>query len=149
MRGEIHIEDFPHRTADKIRYADTDRQGHVNNAVFAMLLETGRVEVLCDPAAPLAEPGSSFVIARLALDFHSEIRWPGTVVIGTRVATIGHSSMMLEQGLFQLDRCVATAEAVIVLMDEATRKSRSLPAAAVERLSSLMKGRTSQGVNAG
>ncbi len=40
------LEDFPHRTFDKLRYGDTDRQGHVNNAVFATFLETGRVEML-------------------------------------------------------------------------------------------------------
>jgi hypothetical protein len=57
--------------------------------------------------------------------------------------------MTREQGLFQLERRVATAEAVIVLVDEATRKSGSLPAAVVKRLVSLMKERTSQGVNAG
>jgi len=119
----------------------------VNNAVFAVLLETSRVEVLCDPAAPLAEASSSFAIARLALGSHSEIHWPGTVLIGTRVATVGHSSMTLEQGLFRLDRCVATAEAAIVLMDEAARKIAITPAPVVKRLLSLTRERTSQGVN--
>lgn len=37
----LSLEDFPLRTYDKIRYADTDQQGHVNNAVFATFLETG------------------------------------------------------------------------------------------------------------
>ena len=59
---------FPLHAHDKLRYADTDRQGHVNNAVFATALETGRVELLHDPNLPLAGPGSSFVIARLELD---------------------------------------------------------------------------------
>ena len=36
------LDQFPLRTRDKLRYADTDRQGHVNNAVFATFLETGR-----------------------------------------------------------------------------------------------------------
>lgn len=128
---------YPLRTFDKLRYADTDRQGHVNNAIFATFLETGRVEILYDPAFPLAEPGSAFVIARLALDFRSEVRWPGTVEIGTRVAAVGRSSLTLAQGLFQDGRCVATAETVIVQMDEATRRSRPLSEAAVARLSSL------------
>jgi acyl-CoA thioester hydrolase len=50
---------FPLHAYDKLRYADTDRQGHVNNAVFATALETGRVELLHDPSLPLAEPGRS------------------------------------------------------------------------------------------
>lgn len=137
MTNNIEPGDFSVHTFDKIRYSDTDRQGHVNNAIFATLLETGRVEILYDTAAPLAEPGSAFVIARLTLDFRSEIQWPGTVQIGTRVASIGRSSVKLEQGLFQNEKCVASAETVIVLMDETTRQARPLPAAAITRLSSF------------
>ena len=131
------LADYAIRTSDKIRYADTDRQGHVNNAVFSTLIETGRAEIVYDQTAPLAEPGTSFVIARLALDFRAEINWPGTVWIGTRVARIGRSSFTLQHGLFQDERCVATAEVVIVHVDDATRKSRPLSAAAVQRLSGL------------
>ena len=76
------IEVFPLRTSDKIRYRDTDRQGHVNNAVFASFLETGRVELLYDPEQPLTGEGCSFVIASLKLEFFNELRWPGEVEIG-------------------------------------------------------------------
>lgn len=35
-RNKNHaLADFPFQTFDKVRYADTDRQGHVNNAAFA------------------------------------------------------------------------------------------------------------------
>jgi acyl-CoA thioester hydrolase len=133
----LKYEDYPVQTSDKIRYVDTDRQGHVNNAVFATFLETGRVEILYDPAQPLTDVDSEFVIAKLVLNFKSDIRWPGTIRIGTRIASVGRSSVTLEQGLFQNDRCVATAETVIVLMDQRTRKSRPLPEHAIKRLSSL------------
>ncbi len=138
MTDDIRLDDFPLRTSDKLRYADTDRQGHVNNAVFATFMETGRVAFLHDPQAPLAEPGSAFVIARLTIDFRAEIVWPGEVEIGTRVAAVGRSSLTLEQGVFQNGRCAARAESVIVLMDEATRRSRPLSPAARDRLTLLM-----------
>ncbi len=137
MTEDFRLDAFPLHSMDRIRYADTDRQGHVNNAVFATFLETGRVALLYAPDAPLAEPGSAFVIARLAIDFRAEIRWPGDVAIGTRVASVGRSSIRLEQGVFQDSLCVATGESVIVLMDEQTRRSRPLPAAAIERLKAL------------
>lgn len=127
-------------TTDVLRYADTDRQGHVNNAVFATFLESGRVRVLYDPERPLAPDGAAFVIARLTLDFRSEIRWPGTVEIGTAVARLGRSSVTLVQGLFVGDRCAATAESVIVLMDEATRRSRAFPADSRAVLDGLSAG---------
>ena len=137
MTNDAKLDEYPLVTSDKVRYADTDRQGHVNNAAFAMFLETGRVEILYDPRGPLAKPGCAFVIAKLVLAFRSEINWPGVVQIGTRVARIGRSSISLEQALFQDGRCVATAETVIVQMDETTRQGQPLSAAAVERLSLL------------
>ena len=126
--------DYPRRTHDKLRYADTDRQGHVNNAVFATFFETGRVAFLYDPAAPLHAPDGAFVIARVAIDFADEIRWPGSVDICTRVASVGRSSIRLEQALFQDGRHVASAESVIVHVDTGDRKSRPLPPATVAAL---------------
>lgn len=132
------LADYPLHTYEKLRYADTDRQGHINNAVFSTMLETGRVELLYAPQAPLADAGCAFVIASLRLDFRGEIRWPGTVDIGTRVARIGNSSLTLEQALFQDGSCVATAETVIVQMDEGTRRAHPLPAETAQRLSALL-----------
>lgn len=53
---------------DKLRFGDTDRQDHVNNALYATLFETGRVELLYDSAEPVRDPGSALVIARLIID---------------------------------------------------------------------------------
>jgi acyl-CoA thioester hydrolase len=117
------LTDFPLRSYDKIRYGDTDPQGHVNNAVFSTYLETGRAEIM---VSPQAETGSTYVIARLELDYVGEITWPGTVEIGTMVESIGRSSFKLYQGLFQNDRCVGVARTVLVMMDKQTRRSRPL-----------------------
>jgi acyl-CoA thioester hydrolase len=113
-------------THDKLRYCDTDRQGHVNNAVFATFCETGRVTFLYDEKLNLAGPGANFVVARLELDFRSELFYPGQIDIGTRVLTIGRSSFRVGQGIFKGDACAATAESVMVLMDDATRKAKPL-----------------------
>jgi acyl-CoA thioester hydrolase len=126
--------DFPRHSYDKLRYADTDKLGHVNNAAFSTFFETGRVELLHDPAAPLHGPGGGFVIARVTIDYVAEILWPGKVDIGTRVASVGRSSVRLEQALFQDGRHVASAESVIVHIDLAERKSRPLPPSSVAAL---------------
>lgn len=131
------LDDYPFRTFDKLRYCDTDRQGHVNNAVFATFFETGRVEMLLDPDHPFLEPGRSLVLARLEIDLVAEINWPGTVEIGTRVARIGRSSLALEQAVFQAGRLAARGNSVIVLTDETTRRSTPFSPAAVERLQAV------------
>lgn len=134
---DAKLSDYAFKAHDKLRYGDTDRQGHINNAVFATLFETGRVEFFRDASVVLKDAGSEFVIARLVVNFRREIRWPGTVSIGTRVASFGRSSIKLEQALFQNDQCVATGESVVVLMDEATRRSRPFSPAVAEQLSAL------------
>lgn len=131
------LDSYPLRAVDRLRYGDTDRQGHVNNAAFATFCESGRVAFLCDPERPLAPAGSAFVVARLLIDFRAEITWPGEVEIGTRVTRIGRSSFSVAQGLFQRGKCVATAETVVVLMDEATRRSHRLPDTLIETLQKL------------
>ena len=125
-------------TTDKIRYADTDRQGHVNNAVFAVFLETGRVELLYNPERPLVSEGGEFVIASLNLSFIGEIRWPGEVKIGTYVKRVGTSSMTIGQVLYQQHDCVAEAETVIVQIDLKTRKALPLSHKAKEHLTKLI-----------
>ena len=130
----LSLDDFPMQTADKLRYGDTDRQGHVNNAVFATFLESGRVELIYNADDPLAAPGAEFVIAQLVLDFRNEIHWPGTVQTGTRVASIGRSSIKLDQAIFQNGRCAATAQTVIVQIDTSTRQSSPLTDRTRERL---------------
>lgn len=131
MRPEY--ENFPLKTYDKIRYADTDRQGHVNNALFSTFLETGRTELLY-AKEPLHAENASFVIASQKLDLLSEIRWPGIVEIGSAVTRIGNSSLSLFQGIYQDGKLAAVAETVIVQMDDHTRKSKSLSSETIERL---------------
>lgn len=134
LSADLPVKDYALWTYEKLRYADTDRQGHVNNAIFSTMLETGRVELLYNPDAPLHDTGCTFVIASLHLDLHHEITWPGRVDIGTRIASIGRSSMTIEQGLFQNGRCAASARTVIVQTNEVSRRSQALGEATTERL---------------
>jgi acyl-CoA thioester hydrolase len=110
-------------TYDKLRYGDTDRQGHVNNAVFATFCESGRVTFLYDDRLALAGANGEFVVVRLEVDFRAELFYPGQIDIGTRVLGIGRSSFRLGQGIFNGETCAATAETVLVLMDKTTRKA--------------------------
>jgi acyl-CoA thioester hydrolase len=131
------LEEYPLRSNEKLRYADTDRLGHTNNTVYPMLFETGHVELLYGDRAPKLESGCAFVIARLVIEFVGEAHLPGTVEIGTRVSKLGQSSVDLEQAMFQDGRCVATAKSVIVLFDGVGHRSRPLPSPVVQHLSAF------------
>lgn len=120
---------FPHWTSEKIRFQDIDRLGHVNNVAITIYAESGRVEFLdaVMPAALTAGNGPLWVIARLDVQFRAQSHYPGTVDIGTRVVRIGNSSITLGQGLFVGERCIATTESVVVLIDPDTARGMSLP----------------------
>lgn len=132
------LSDFPVTAMDTIRYGDTDKIGHVNNAVFSTFLETGRTRLLWGGESPVAPQGASFVLARLVLDYRAEMLWPGEARIGTGVLAVGNSSMTLAQAIFQGDLCTATAETVLVLFDTVTRRPLPLPEDARTRLAALM-----------
>jgi len=132
------LSDYQHQTFDKLRYGDTDRQGHVNNAVFSTLFETGRVEMLYASGESLLDADCSFVIANLHLDYLGEITWPGRVEIGTRVASVGRSSLVMEQALFQNQQCVAVAKTVIVQVNQTTRRSQVFSAESALQLGTLI-----------
>lgn len=122
-RPALRLEDFAGQAYDKLRYGDTDRQGHVNNAVFATFMETGRVELIYNPDDPLLEDGFSFVLAKLDINYIAEVLWPGTVEIGSRVTRVGRSSVSMQQAVFQAAKLCASAETVVVHFDQTTRKS--------------------------
>jgi acyl-CoA thioester hydrolase len=128
------LADFPLHAYDKLRYADTDRQGHVNNANFATFLETGRVAFIYNEEAPLLQDGFSFVIAAMNINFLREAQWPGRVEIGTGVTKIGNSSIGVYQQVFQGEVCVASAETVIVQVNDRTKRAAALTDAARKTL---------------
>jgi acyl-CoA thioester hydrolase len=131
------LEDYPLRNNEKLRYADTDRLGHINNTVYPMLFESGHAELFYGDRAPKLESGCIFVIARLVVEFVGEARLPGTVDVGTRVNKLGKSAVDLDQAVFQDGRCVATAKSVVLLFDGATHRSRPLPPPVVQHLSAF------------
>jgi acyl-CoA thioester hydrolase len=133
------LEDFPAQDYDKLRYGDMDSQGHVNNAVFTTLLETGRTSLLSHPGINAwIHGGYAYVIARLAVDYRAELVWPGLVHIGTGVKSIGKSSIVLEQGLYQGEKCVATAQSVMVQVGKASHRPEPITDATRAILEGLM-----------
>ena len=132
-------DDFPHIRHEKVRYSDTDRQGHVNNAVFSTFLECARTDILYDKSRGLIISGRELVIVQIEIEFLAEVAWPGTVEIGSRVKKIGHSSIVFEQAIFQAGKCASVSTNVMVMIDAVTRKSIALPEDVMEGLADVIK----------
>ena len=121
------LDGYPIRTSEKLRFADTDRNGHVTNAVYATCCQNARMELLHDRSRIPLPVDAHFVVARLTLEFLQEMHWPGAVEIGTRLDGVGSSSLAMTQSLFRGVRCVAHAYSTVVLIDRSTRRPRPLP----------------------
>lgn len=135
------LEDFPHRIVETLRFADTDRNGHITSSVFAICCQSGRLALLSDPGRGVEPPSSQFVLASLQLDYLRELQWPGTAEVGTRVERVGRSSVTLAQALFQAGRCAAIARSIAVLVDATSRCSRPIPSGSVDILKAFIGAR--------
>jgi len=116
-----------HWLSERVRWTDTDQVGHVNNLSISNYCELGRVSFLEPYLAPGVALRAPFLIVRMNTSFLGEVHWPAFVDVGTRVPEIRGSSVRLADGVFLAERCVATADSILVHIDEATRKAKSIP----------------------
>ena len=126
QKQEIILSDFKFKSFDKLRYGDTDRQGHVNNVMFLRFYETNRCELLYSQEKKFHDSSGAFVIAQASLDFLKEIFWPGNVEIGLNITKIGRTSITFEQAIFQDTVLVSKSTSVIVHIDTETKRPKAL-----------------------
>ncbi len=109
--------------SEHVRYADLDTNGHVNNVSYAVYGETGRIAFFDAVIRPLIAPGHGWLVARVAIDYRSEMRFPGDADIGVRVLGVGRTSVRKGYAVFQDGVCAATMESVCVHRDRAAGRS--------------------------
>ncbi len=109
---------FPHVRRERVRFRDCDTMGHVNNAVYSTYLEEARIDVLGGL--------SDFILARVEIDFRSELRAGEEIEVGTRVGRIGTKSFELEHEIRAATRVVAEARSVLVAYDYERAESVAL-----------------------
>jgi acyl-CoA thioester hydrolase len=137
-------DDLLHITPIQVRFGDTDRFGHINNASFATYLESARIELITSLGYPLG----GMILAHMAIDFRRQLQVGDPLVVFTRVERIGTSSVTMLQALVRPARpelglgvpravpvsaapageWVADARTVVVRFDY--REDRSVPVSA-------------------
>jgi acyl-CoA thioester hydrolase len=123
-------ETFTHWSPVTIRFSDQDSLGHINNVALSQYFEVSRTAFVYDVirlAGPEAMETVEFILARVVIDFVSELHYPGAVEVGGRLIRLGNKSMTSGYGIFSGQRCIATSEAVNVFYDMKTRSSMVPP----------------------
>ncbi len=118
---------FNHWSEVSIRYSDQDAMGHVNNVAIAQYIEVGRTKLIYGLLKKFIQGNLEFVLAHVAIDYHREFHYPGTVDVGARILRVGNKSLTTGYGVFLGDVCVATCRSVNVFFDLATRKAVEPP----------------------
>ena len=120
--------EHPYVHRDTVRFRDCDAMGHVNNAVYSTYLEEARIGVLGDLI--------DFILARVEIDFRSELRAAEEVEVRTRCSRVGRKSFDLEHVITADGRVVAEAKSVLVSYDYERGESVPVPEELRRRLAS-------------
>jgi acyl-CoA thioester hydrolase len=110
------------------RWPDFDALGHLNHAAYHVYFDEARDDALRKTVGDFAAWPN--VLVHAAIDYRKEIL-VGTreVVVRTRIAEVGRSSVHFEQSLSTLDgELSAEARAVLVAWDREKRSSREITA---------------------
>jgi acyl-CoA thioester hydrolase len=121
------MDDYPFLHRERVRFRDCDAMGHVNNAVFSTYLEEARIGVLGGL--------TPFILARVEIDFRSQLLAGEQIEIGTRCSRIGTKSFDLEHQIRADGRVVADARSVLVGYDYEAEQSVPLTDELKRRLS--------------
>ena len=133
------MDGFPFVYEASVRFSDIDCRGHVNNAVYSSYIEDARLQwyratSVDDEPEPMAY-AVDMVLARVEIDFRSEVRTPGeTVAVGVRVGRVGTKSLTLEHRLAVDGRVVAEGKSVLVGFDYERGVSAPVPERWLRRL---------------
>lgn len=117
-----------------LRHRDMDVLGHLNQAVYHVLLEEVRSLFVATVLPEL--PFTGYVLARSELDYRHEVRREAGFVIGEcEVAGLGRSRVELANRLRLPDETLAAeGRATLVAWDPDVRRSRALTPEERERL---------------
>jgi acyl-CoA thioester hydrolase len=123
---------FEFETEVAVRYGDLDTYGHVNNAVYATLLEEARVDYLTQVVGEYADitgtgDGLGIVLATLELAFQSSLGPSDSVTVAVRVPRLGESSFPIEYEVREDGDVLATGETTVVVYDRGRQESQPIP----------------------
>lgn len=117
-------------TRHQLRWRDVDMLGHVNQAVYHVLLEDARSALFADIGEDVGfnAAGDTYVLARVELDYRHEVRMDhGHVDVTARIAKVGTSSVTIENDMHLPDGTLAaTGVAIVVAWSSEARGKRVL-----------------------
>jgi len=130
-------------TAEHLRFADLDANGHINNGAFIELMENARVSYLRQVVRS-GLPRFRLVIGRIEVDFKRQMFFPGSATACARLIEVQDRKCFIGQALFDGEgKCTAVQKVIMVSLDEETHRATPFdPAvrAALEKIAASKDG---------
>ena len=118
--------DYPSVVSIPVLWGNMDAFQHVNNTASIRWFESSRIRLLENPefTALLKAEGVAPILASVSCSYRRQLHYPDTVHVGSRVSTLGHSSVTLQHALVseQQERIASEGESVIVCFDYSTQR---------------------------
>ena len=122
------LDDYRFWFDERVRFADLDLLGHVNNKAFLTYAESARAAFMLETGLWVRDGARQSLLARLELDYRRELHYPADIRVGINVQNIGRTSFTLGVGLFDGDACAATMTTLMVRVDMHTKAKVELDA---------------------
>ena len=108
------------------RFRDTDRVGHVNNAVFVTYVEIGRVDWWTDIRKRHSGNPMGFIIARVEVNYRAPIHLGAILTVAVWVSKIGNKSWELSYQIFNAENGVLHADSKSVQVGFNYRENKTI-----------------------
>jgi len=119
-----------HTERMKMRWADMDALGHMNNTVYFRCLEQARISWFDGLGIDYADRTQAPILGSVRCRFRIPVVYPAELAISLYAGQPRRSSFVLRSAISDVKepaRIYATGEAVMVWIDLAVGKSRPLP----------------------
>ena len=122
-----------------VQWGDQDAFGHVNNTVYFRWFESARIAYFAQSGlgAALEPLQLGPILAKISCNYRRQLTFPDTVWIGTRVKSIGNSSLVIEHAIYseQLQTIAADGDSVVVVFNYEANSPCPVPQVAREAIS--------------
>lgn len=140
--------DFPaeaviHRHPLTVRVTDMNYGRHLGHDAVVSLLHEARIQAFAALDLPEWDMhGYPSVVADLAVQYHSEARWPDALLIETAVPEPQGKALIIYQRIYQADseQLVATSRVNQLLIDLATGRPVEVPTQIKQALANARSG---------
>lgn len=140
--------DFPaeaviHRHLLTVRVTDMNYGRHLGHDAVVSLLHEARIQAFAALDLPEWDMHSHpSVVADLAIQYHSEARWPDALLIETAVPEPQGKALIIYQRIYQADseQLVATSRVNQLLIDLATGRPAEVPTQVIQALANARSG---------